>query len=271
MPEQNSRLTGGPLARLFALPNEHPAKTLAVALILCLVCSTLVSTAAILLKPRQLENMEVLAKQREILRAVDLFQDEAGIGRAFKQVETRLVDLTTGEYATHIDAADYHYEKALHDPTLRIDIPAQQDIARVQAIARYAPVYLFRDQGALKYVVIPVYGYGLWSTMRAYLAINANGRDIAGISFYQHGETPGLGGEITNPRWQASWRGKQIYNAQGQVQLALSKNAAGRHQIDALSGATITSNGVTSLIHFWLGDQGYGPYLKRHLLQDTLP
>lgn len=272
MPGQNNAPAGGPLTRLFALPNEHPAKTVAIALILCLVCSTLVSAAAILLKPRQLANEELLAKQREILRAVGFDLPEEHISEAFSNVETRLVALATGEYVTDIDAASYDYNRATLAPATRVQIDPQDDIAKVYAIAKYAPVYLFQKQGVITYIVVPVYGYGLWSTMRAYLAVEADGSQIAGISFYKHGETPGLGGEITNPRWQAKWKGKRIYDNRGQVRLVVTKNAgsdpvAAPFQVDAISGATLTSNGVTNLIQFWLGDQGYGPYFRRHFQQ----
>jgi len=272
MPGQNSVHQGGPWARLFALPNEHPAKTLMIALILCLVCSALVSAAAILLKPRQLENEELLAKQREILRAVGLYRDRESISATFKNAEPRLVDLATGEYVTDIDAATYNYNRAILDPATRLEIAPEDDIAKVYAIAKYAPVFLFQEQGVTTHIVVPVYGYGLWSTMYAYLAVEADGNQVAGISFYKHGETPGLGGEIANPRWQESWKGKRIYDSRGKVRLALVKGAdsepaSAPFQVDALSGATLTSNGVTNLIRFWLGDQGYGPYFRRHFRQ----
>ncbi|MDH5181514.1 MAG: Na(+)-translocating NADH-quinone reductase subunit C [Gammaproteobacteria bacterium] len=269
MQESNSTVKkAGPVRRLFALPNEHPVKTIVVALILCLICSVLVSTAAILLKPRQLANEELLGKQREILRAVGRYQAGMNIQAEFSNIETRLVELATGEYVSHINADHYHYARAVADPATRVEIAPEADIARVRAIAKYAPVYLVQEAGETRLIVLPVHGYGLWSTMYAYLAIEVDGR-VAGISFYKQGETPGLGSEIANPRWQAAWRGKRIYDDQGTVRLALI--TAGKRdpdqaefQIDALSGATITSKGVTHLIRFWLGEQGYGPYLRRH-------
>lgn len=263
----------GHWSRFQSLPNEHPAKTLTIALALCLVCSVLVTTAAVLLKPRHQMNEEILAKQREILRAVGRYQEGENVSAAFKQVDQRVVDLTTGEYVVDINAATFSYDKAVQDPELRMEIAAQDDIAKVRAISKYAPVYLIRDDGKTTYIVVPVHGYGLWSTMRAYLAIEADGNRIAGVSFYQHGETPGLGGEITNVRWQRDWQGKRLFDTQGNIRFRLVKGAddveASQQpfSVDALSGATITSNGVTNLIHFWLGDLGYGPYFKRHFHQ----
>lgn len=272
MTKKNSAPTGGPVKRMLALPNDHPAKTIMIALLLCLVCASLVSAAAILLRPLQQANEEILSKQREIMRAVGLDLSGADISTAFGNVEARVVDLPSGEYVSGIDAYSYNYDKASLEPATQLKISPQDDIAKVNPISRYAPVYLFQDQGKTTHIVIPVYGYGLWSTMRAYLAVQADGNHITGIVFYQHGETPGLGGEISNPRWQELWKGKQIYDAEGKVKLQLVKNADidekfAQHQIDALAGATITSNGVTNLIRFWLGDQGYGPYFKRNFRQ----
>ena len=119
---QNSVRRDNPVARLFALPNEHPAKTIMIALILCLVCSALVSTTAILLKPRILFNEEVLSKQREILRVVGRYQTGVNISAAFSEVETQLVELATGEYVSHIDASSYNHHKAVLAPATRVEI-----------------------------------------------------------------------------------------------------------------------------------------------------
>jgi Na+-transporting NADH:ubiquinone oxidoreductase subunit C len=115
--------------------------------------------------------------------------------------------------------------------------------------------------------VLPVYGYGLWSTMWGYVALDGRGERVKGITFYSHGETPGLGAEIENPRWQEQWVGKRTLGEDGKVRLKVAKGgvpAGGEdYHIDAISGATLTSNGVDNMIHFWLGEQGFGPYLAR--------
>lgn len=249
--------------------NDHPFKTVLVAVVLCLVCSLLVTTTTILLKPRQEANERLLVEKREILRVLGQFDEQTENYDALSNIETRLVELATGEYVSHIDAETYNYNKAVANPETRVELSADLDIASVKAIARYAPVYLVWDGGRVSRVVIPVYGYGLWSTMYAYLALEADGSEVAGIRFYRHGETPGLGSEIAEPEWQAGWQGKRIYDRAGEVGLRLVKTgerdpARAMHEIDAISGATITSDGVSNLIRFWLGEQGYGPFLKRH-------
>jgi Na+-transporting NADH:ubiquinone oxidoreductase subunit C len=129
------------------------------------------------------------------------------------------------------------------------------------------PVYLVEQDGAVETVVLPVHGYGLWSTMYGYLALEGDGRTVKGITFYQHGETPGLGGEIDNPSWQAKWTGKQALDDSGRVLLQVVKGEPRgegvEHQVDGLAGATLTARGVENLARYWLGEQGFGPYLAR--------
>ena len=87
---------------------------------------------------------------------------------------------------------------------------------------------------------------------------------VMGIEYYEHKETPGLGGEVDNPNWKSGWQGKKIYNSEGSVSLKVVKGVSkDDYEIDGMSGATITSNGVTNMINFWLGDQGYGPIIKK--------
>jgi Na+-transporting NADH:ubiquinone oxidoreductase subunit C len=121
-------------------------------------------------------------------------------------------------------------------------------------------------EGAYETVVLPVSGFGLWGIMYGYLAIEGDGNTIRGIGFYDHKETPGLGGEISNPRWQAQWPGKQIFDTAGDVAFELVKGGGeGESQVDALSGATLTSRGVENMIAFWLGQRGFGSFLTNEV------
>ena len=83
------------------------------------------------------------------------------------------------------------------------------------------------------------------------------------MKFYSHAETPGLGGEVDNPNWRAQWKDKNLYDDNGEVAIKVVKTgASGKYQIDALSGATITSTGVNNLVRFWVGKNGFGKFLK---------
>jgi len=117
-------------------------------------------------------------------------------------------------------------------------------------------------------VVLPVYGEGLYSTLYGYLALEPDLQTIYNLYFYEQEETPGLGAEIENPEWQAGWRGKKIYGKDGEVRIRVARGVAnGPFEVDGITGATMTSNGVTALVRYWLGPDGFGPYLERLRLE----
>ena len=256
------------LRQIFALPNDDPLKTVAVAVALCLVCSLIVSIAAVGLRPLQ-EYNESLALKREILKIAGLYQPGQDIDQAFEQLDARLVDLDSGEYVTDIDIGSYDMRKAAADPELALALTEDQDLARIRTRANIMPVYLLRDDGQLESLVLPVYGYGLWSTMYGLLSLAPDGRTVKAVTFYDQLETAGLGGEVANPKWQKTWVGKKVADEAGEPRFEVVKGSVDPdspkavYQVDALSGATLTSNGVTNLVRFWMGDFGYGPFLER--------
>jgi Na+-transporting NADH:ubiquinone oxidoreductase subunit C len=239
---------------------------LLVALLVSLVGSTLVASASVLLKPRQVANV-VLEKRRNILEVAGLLGSGGDIDELFESIETRVIDLETGTYVEGIDSEAFDPIEAAKDPKLSIAIPAEIDIARVGRRARHAVVYLVRRDGEVGRVILPVSGYGLWSIMYGFIAFEADANTIADITFYSHGETPGLGDFIVKPEWRALWRGKRVFDESGQIQIAVVKGRASGgeladYHVDGISGATLTGNGVTNLMRYWLGDHGYGPYLR---------
>jgi len=256
------------------MPNDDPVKTVLVALILCLVCAVAVSVAAVALRPLQEHNKD-LAFKREVLKVAGLYTPGTDIEAQFRQVDVRMVDLATGEYRTDLDAAAYSPQEAARDPQTGMPIAPAADLANIKRRSRFVPVYLVRDADKLRMVILPVYGAGLWSTMYGLLALQADVNTVAGVSFYEHAETAGLGSEIANPRWQAGWMGKRIYDDSGEVRFQLLKGgAAGDTEaaafgVDALSGATLTGNGVTGLVRYWLGADGFGRYLARLRQQES--
>ncbi|MEL6311052.1 MAG: NADH:ubiquinone reductase (Na(+)-transporting) subunit C, partial [Pseudomonadota bacterium] len=121
------------------------------------------------------------------------------------------------------------------------------------------------DAGAIDKVILPIHGYGLWSTLYGFIALEENGNDIYALQFYEHAETPGLGAEVDNPRWKALWHGKRLVDDEGELQINVSKKptAAGEdYHVDALSGATLTTVGVHNLVNFWMGEAGYRGFLE---------
>jgi Na+-transporting NADH:ubiquinone oxidoreductase subunit C len=253
--------------------NDSVEKTVAVALILCLVCSIVVSSAAVLLKPQQ-ETNQALDRKKNILVAADLIAagaaaaevSPARVDELFDRfVEAKVVDMQTGEYSDAVDPVSYDARKAARDPALSRAVPAEQDIASIKRQANYATVYLINDEsGKLKTIVLPVKGYGLWSTLYGFLALAPDTKTVVGLKFYEHAETPGLGGEVDNPDWLAQWSGKIVYDDQWQPDIKVVKGqASGASEVDGLSGATLTSRGVMNLLQYWLSEQGFGPYLAR--------
>jgi len=252
------------------MSNDSIGKTLVVAILLCLVCSVIVSTAAVYLKPVQQQN-KLLDKQKNILAAAGLLDANKSVAEQFSKIEKRVVDIKTGNYVDgEVDVANYDQRKAKKDPKQNFSIPADIDIAGLKKRAKYAEVYLVKDEeGRLKTLILPVSGYGLWSTLYGFIALENDLNTVAGLTFYDHGETPGLGGEVDNPKWKSQWPGKQIFAEDGHVEAGLKKGGVNpavereqTHYVDALSGATLTSNGVTNLVRFWLGPNGFLPYLE---------
>ena len=269
MSEQPQQQPAGLWARFKALPNDSVAKMLLVTIVLSLVCSVLVSSAAVLLRPLQERNVE-LARKARILEVAGLMEPGRSIEEQFGNVETRLVELETGEFSEALDPETFDQVVAARDPELGVTIPPWEDIAGITRRARYAPVYLVEDgSGEVDMVILPVHGYGLWSTMYGFLALSGDGQQVRGLTFYQHAETPGLGGEIENPRWLAKWEGRQIYGPNGEVRLQVVRGGVDPESewadwmVDGLSGATLTADGVSNMMQYWLGEQGFGPFLAR--------
>lgn len=251
--------------------------TFLVSFILCVVCSLAVSAAAVALRPRQIEN-QILDRQRNILDASGLALGEFGLPASslsveqvadlYTRIEERLVDLETGEYTTDLDAENYDPVDAAKkadssvptsDPNYSIGRSRREKVARVFVVKK-------PKTGQVTQVVLPVYGQGLWSTLYGYLAVKRDLETVQGLTFYQHAETPGLGGEVDNPRWKEQWVGLSMFDDQGNPALGVAKGpapAGSDTMVDGLSGATITSNGVTNLVRYWTGPDGYQNYLQK--------
>ncbi|MDH3451486.1 MAG: Na(+)-translocating NADH-quinone reductase subunit C [Gammaproteobacteria bacterium] len=262
-----SESSAGMLARFHNMPNDSRTKTLIVALLLCLVCSVIVSTAAVMLKPLQMANAE-LDRKRNILQVAGLLRDDRGIDELFGNIETRIVNLDSGEYSDTVDILTYDQRRAARDPSLSDALAPATDLAGIGRRAKYATVYLVREAGVVKTIVLPVHGYGLWSTLYGFLALQGDARSVYGLQFYEHTETPGLGGEVDNPKWRSLWNGKLVFDEQDQprIEVVRGKVAPGpdaKYQVDGLAGATLTSVGVSNLVRFWLGENGFGPYLAK--------
>jgi Na+-transporting NADH:ubiquinone oxidoreductase subunit C len=250
---------------------DGTANTLIVAVSLSLVCSLLVAGTALLLKPRQLQN-EADYRQRIILEVAGLEHLTADGTSAFSRIESRMVELATGDYVESPEVDGFDANLAASDASLGIEIPPQLDIAVIRRRARFAPVYLVMVGREIEQIILPVYGSGLWSTMHGYLALESDANTIRGLRFYSHAETPGLGDQVDKQAWRSLWPGKKLFDESGRLRVEVIRGAvaatpgaadAHQYQVDGLAGATLTGRGVTNLLHYWVGEHGFGPYLER--------
>jgi Na+-transporting NADH:ubiquinone oxidoreductase subunit C len=252
------------------MPNDRPAKTLAVALAVALVCAALVSSTAVLLRPLQLANQERDRQQHILAIVARLPGLEKLFGAvALPEVEAQVVELSTGSTVRAIDPAAYDQRKAAKDPQQSIALAPEDDIAGIKRRAKYATVYLVRSEGEIKLVILPVHGSGYASRLYGYLALAGDANTVVALSFFEHAETPGLGAGIDDPAWQQQWQGKTLRDEAGRLRIGVAKGRVdpgspeAAFQVDGISGATRTSQGVAELVRFWAGDQGFGPYLDR--------
>lgn len=258
----------------------------------CLICAVVVSSSAVGLKERQDTN-KVLDRQKKVLTVAGLLQEgEAASAERIqsmfaKRIKPVIVDLKTGQENAEAtkNAGAFDQQKAQKDPASSIEAPKNR--AGVRRVPNQALVYQVSNNdigndGAgfeLNQYIFPIEGKGLWSTLYGFLAVAPDGNTVKGITFYEHGETPGLGGEVDNPNWKSKWPNRMIFGPAGSsvatwsdAKIKVKKGIAGSpeedpYQVDGLSGATITANGVTYLVQFWMGENGFGPYIRNVLGQ----
>ncbi len=250
------------------MSRDSTGKILSVAFLLCLVCSILVSTAAVVLSERQ-ERNKIEEKRKNILQAAGLYQEDLSIAEQYARIEQRIVDLQSAWFTEQFDPATFDSRAAARAPETSRVIPESLDLADIKSRSRFKDVYLVMDDGQLQQLILPVHGKGLWSTMYGFVSLASDLNTVNGFAFYEHGETPGLGGEIDNPNWKQQWRGKKIYGEAGEVRIKVLKGAVDKtsadavYQADGLAGSTLTARGVDNLLKYWMGEDGYQPFLAR--------
>lgn len=248
---------------------ETTSKTIGVTLAVSLVSSILVATAAVKLKPIQEANKE-LDKKKNVLVAGGLLAKGIDVNKVFaEKIKEQTIDLKSGKINDKIDPQKLNVRKAATEPASSMALGKKQDVAKIRRVAKNQVVYFVTDGDSYKKVILPIYGKGLWSTMYGFLALNKDLKTIEAITFYEHGETPGLGGEVDNPKWKKIWEGKKAFDDKGNVAIQVIKGAVdttrpdAKFKVDGLSGATLTTIGVDHTVKFWLGSSGYGPFLAQ--------
>ena len=250
--------------------NDSITKTLAVAFSVCLICSLVVSSSAVSLRDLQKEN-KLNDRRLKVLQVADIYDPRLSISEQFLQLESKFIDFDTGrifsEY-NNFNIDEYDQVKVTKDANLSKAIPASDDIAIIKNRENVGKIYILRDElENIEKLILPIRGYGLWGTLYGFIAIESDFNTVSGIEFYEHKETPGLGAEVDNPKWKTLWKGKKIYN-NNQVALEVIKgrvedgDSMSMYKVDGLSGATITSRGVSNMVSYWFSDSGYANLLK---------
>ena len=250
--------------------NESVVKTLMVSFVICLLCSLVVSFAAVGLRDIQIENK--LNDQRiKILQAGKIYNAGIDVRTQFEDLEVKFINFKTGKLSSefnNLSLDTYDQILATKDSSLTTQVPQDKDIAIIKNRENIGKVYIVRDShGIISKLILPIRGFGLWGTMYGYISLENDFNTVAGIEFYQHKETPGLGAEVDNPKWKALWPGKQIYQnndvalkvIKGKVE---SDDSMLAYKVDGLSGATLTSRGVSNMIEYWFSESGYSSMLK---------
>ena len=263
------------------MQNDSTTKMIIVTLGVCLVCAVIVSGLAVGLRPRQVRNQE-LDKLSNILQAGQLYEPGIDLQKVFKErIETLVINLNTGEpvpedeYRQVVESRTLDVKTMAGNPRLAQTIPDSEDIADLNKQPKYMPVYAVQSGDSIGRYIFPIYGRGLWSTMYGFLALDGDLRTIRGITYYDHGETPGLGGEVDNPSWKEQWEGKLAFGPDRNVRIQVIKGTVdpsdpnSQYKIDGLSGATITTRGVNNTVRFWLGRAGYLPFIENQRKDGT--
>ncbi len=252
------------------MAGKSTKNTMAVALGVSLICSFLVSLTAVALHDKQQQNRK-FERIRNIVIAAGFDFDKHSMENIYKKnIRPVVVNMKTGipieKDKSPVDPENFDIETILKNSELTIPIPDDEDIASINKKPVYIVVYHVLNEGSPDRIVLPVYGKGLWSTMYGFISMDMDLTTIKGITFYQHGETPGLGGEIDNKKWQKSWFDKKAFDNSRHLKIEVIKGrvdkskAGACYKIDGLSGATLTTRGVNAMVRFWLGKNGYGPY-----------
>jgi Na+-transporting NADH:ubiquinone oxidoreductase subunit C len=253
------------------MSNDSPQKTIGIALAVCLICSILVATAAVGLRKIQKANQN-REKVKNILMAGGIDFKNKNLQKVYhEKIRSELIELKSGRTLLKSE-----YKEDLQPETFDIKttpykrrIDPDKDLAKIQYIPIYMVVYQVIEKDRMDKIILPIYGKGLWSTMYGFIALDRDLRTIKGFTFYEQGETPGLGGEVDNPRWKRIWVGKQAFDSDGHVRIRVIKGKVdpespnAKYEIDGLSGSTLTTRGVDQMIQFWLGENGYAPFLNK--------
>ena len=225
---------------------------LAYSAILTIICGGLLAFASEALKEKQQANIE-MEKKSNILSCVMNLKEGDDIEKLYStKVQSYIIDYN-GNKRTDMGINDIKIEKEY----------------KKKHTERLLPIYEFKNtEGTLEYIVIPVYGYGLWNNIWGYVALKSDCNTIQGIKFQHAGETPGLGARIESEEIQNRFKNKTLFEADELISVMMQKGenqdySKDPHKVDGMSGATLTAKGVNNMLKEYF--QCYQNYFKKNI------
>ncbi len=251
---------------------DKPGTALLIVVMVALVCSVLVSVSTVGLRPLQ-ERNALIERSRNIVALSGLVEPGVALSgdevlAAVAQMEVRIVNIDTGEFYDGLDPEEFNPRRAVLDPELGVGIPADQDLAQLGRRSRFEIVYIAYKGDEIHRVILPVVGQGMWSTLYGYIALENDFSTIADVTFYEQAETAGIGDKIADPNWLAIWRGRALFGSDDSYRFRVAGgpvdpgSAAAAHEVDGISGATVTASAVSRLVQYWFGPHGYAPFIE---------
>ena len=226
---------------------------LAYSAILTIICGGLLAFASEALKEKQQANIE-LEKKANILSCVMTLKEGDNIEKLYStKVQSYIVDYK-GNKREDMEINDIKIEKEYKKPPME----------------RFLPIYEFKNtEGTLEFIVVPVYGYGLWNNIWGYIALKSDFNTIQGVKFQHAAETPGLGARIESEEIQSRFRNKTLFEADNLISVLMQKGenqdySKEPHKVDGMSGATLTGKGVNNMLKEYF--QCYQNYFKKNIL-----
>jgi Na+-transporting NADH:ubiquinone oxidoreductase subunit C len=251
------------------MDRNRPGYTLVFTIVVCAICSVFVASTYEMLGERQRADAAVF-RMLDILRLTGLagpdeVLEKDEIVRRFGAIRPRAVDMRARRIDPEVDASLYGQREASRDPTRSREAPA--NAAGVRRIPDHAVVYeRLGEDGSVEQMLLPLHGQGYGGQIYGFIALGPDLNTVRDIIFYEHEETPTLGGKINRASWRAAWEGRRVYDDSRAVALRLVGDAGPAdthpHEVDAVSRASVTTAGVQNMIDFWMGPEGFGPFLE---------
>ncbi|WP_394130552.1 Na(+)-translocating NADH-quinone reductase subunit C [Shewanella maritima] len=247
-----------------AIKKDSVLGTMLFIICLSLVCSFMITGTAEVLKERKLvkQRDEV---QRFVLRSAGIEVTDDFRETFAQRIKPKLLELDTGKLSDRDAILDFDERMAAINPDTSMQ--PEKDLAKIGRRANQVRIYqVFDENNQLSTLVLPVYGKGLWSIIYGYVAVEMDLNTIKNITFYEHGETPGIADFVTDSSWLSLWQGKQLFDDKGKLAIKVVKGGADAgdiHGVDGVSGATRTGVGIQRAVHFWFGEEGYQTFFSQ--------